>query len=65
MEFEALNRSGIANLFSSLGRSIELPQGIFYWTGRAKKEATINATIGSARGPESEIVEGAADDVVT
>jgi len=65
MEFEALNKSGIANLFSALGRSIELPQGIFYWTGRAKKEATINATIGSARGPESEIVEGAADDVVT
>jgi len=65
MEFEALNKAGIANLFSALGRSIELPQGIFYWTGRAKKEATINATIGSACGPESEIVEGAGDGVVT
>ena len=65
MEFEALNKSGITNLLSALGRSIFLPQGIFYWLGRAKKEAEINATIGSARGPESEIVDGAPDDVVT
>jgi len=65
MEFEALNKSGIANLLSAFGRSIFLPQGIFYWTGRAKKEAEINATIGSARGPESEIVDGAPDTPVT
>lgn len=65
MEFDALNRSGITNLLSTLGRSIFLPQGIFYWTGRAKKEAEINATIGSAKGPESEIIDGGSDDVVT
>lgn len=65
MEFNALSKSGIGNLLSSLGRSIFLPQGIFYWTGRAKKEAEINATIGSACGPESDIVDGASDDVVT
>ena len=65
MEFEALKNSGITNLLSSFGRSIWLPQGIFYWTGRAKKEATINATIGSAQGPESEIVEGAPEKAVT
>lgn len=65
MEFEALKKSGIANLFSSFGRSIWLPQGIFYWTGRAKKEARIDATIGSAQGPESEIVDGAPGKAVT
>lgn len=65
MEFDALNRSGITNLLSTLGRSIFLPQGIFYWTGRAKKEAVINATIGSAQGPESEILDGGSDGVVT
>jgi aspartate/methionine/tyrosine aminotransferase len=32
-----------------------LPPGIFYWLGRAKKEATINATIGSAYGACAEI----------
>jgi aspartate/methionine/tyrosine aminotransferase len=53
------------NLFSAFGKSISLPQGIFYWTGRAKKEAEINATIGSAYGPESEIVDGKPDKPVT
>ncbi len=65
MEFEALKKSGITNLLSAFGKSIWLPQGIFYWTGRAKKEATIDATIGSAQGPESEIVDGAPDKAVT
>ncbi|MFP4057752.1 MAG: aminotransferase class I/II-fold pyridoxal phosphate-dependent enzyme [Candidatus Brocadiia bacterium] len=65
MEFDALKRSGIANLLSSLGRSIFLPQGIFHWLGRAKQEARINATIGSARGPESEILDGGSDQTVT
>jgi len=65
MEFDALSKSGIANLLSSLGRTIFLPQGIFYWTGRAKKEAEINATIGSACGPESDIVDGGSDASVT
>ncbi|HPD15061.1 MAG TPA: aminotransferase class I/II-fold pyridoxal phosphate-dependent enzyme [Planctomycetota bacterium] len=65
MEFEALKKSGITNLLSAFGKSISLPQGIFYWTGRAKKEATIDATIGSAQGPESEIIAGAPDKAVT
>jgi len=65
MEFDSLKKSGIINLLSAFGRSIWLPQGIFYWTARAKKEATIDATIGSAQGPESEIVAGAPDKPVT
>ena len=65
MEFDALKKSGITNLLSSMGKTILLPQGIFYWLGRAKKEAIINATIGSAYGPESEIVDGAPDKPVT
>jgi aspartate/methionine/tyrosine aminotransferase len=65
MEFDALKKSGLANLFSALGKGIELPQGIFYWLGRAKKEAEINATIGSAKGPESEIVDGGSEETMT
>ena len=65
MEWDALRKSGLMNLLSSFGKAISLPQGIFYWTGRAKKEATINATIGSAFGPESEIVDGAPEKPVT
>jgi len=65
MDYEALKKAGIVNLFSTLGRNIALPQGIFYWLGRAKKEAKINATIGSARGPESEIIPGGSDKQVT
>jgi aspartate/methionine/tyrosine aminotransferase len=65
MEFDALKKSGLMNLLSSFGKAISLPQGIFYWTGRAKKEAEINATIGSAYGPESEIIDGAPGKPVT
>lgn len=65
MDYEALKKAGITNLFSTLGRSITLPQGIFYWLGRARKEAKINATIGSARGPEREIIPDGGDEPVT
>lgn len=40
---------------SSLGRSIYLPQGIFYWSGRAAKEAEINGTIGIAQDDDGTI----------
>ena len=65
MDWDALKKSGLMNLLSSFGKAISLPQGIFHWTSRAKKEADINATIGCAFGPESEIVDGASDKPVT
>lgn len=59
MEWEALKKVGIFDLLSPLGKRIVLPQGIFYWSGRAKKEAKINATIGTAMGYENEFLDPA------
>ena len=58
-EWKALEECRLFDCLSEKGKAAFLPPGIFYWLGRAKKEATINATIGSAYGPSSEIgVEG-------
>lgn len=56
-EWTALKESGLFDLLSEGGREQFLPPGIFHWSGRAKKEADINATIGSAFGAASEIGE--------
>jgi len=55
MEFKALEKVGFDRLLSAFGKRIFLPQGIFYWSGRAKKEASINATIGTAKAKKGEI----------
>lgn len=65
MAFEALEKIGMTELFSELGKRMFLPQGIFYWSGRAKKESKINATIGSAAGPDDEIGIGDGDQTIT
>lgn len=63
-EWTALKDCGLYNTLSQKGKAAYLPQGIFYWFGRAKKEADINATIGSAFGPVEEIgLEGDAQTV--
>ena len=54
-EWTALKDAKIFEAMSEKGRAAFLPPGIFYWADRAKKEAEINATIGSAFGPKSEI----------
>jgi aspartate/methionine/tyrosine aminotransferase len=41
-----------------LGKRIYLPQGVFSWAGRAKKEAEIMGTLGSAFGYEKDFIEG-------
>ncbi|UYP48076.1 Histidinol-phosphate aminotransferase [Candidatus Lokiarchaeum ossiferum] len=56
MEFEMLKKTPIFESLSSVGKRIFQPNGIFYWTGRAKNEAEINATIGTAVGPELDII---------
>ena len=40
------------NFLSEYGRTIYNPQGIRYWTNKAKQSARIDATIGSAKGHE-------------
>lgn len=52
MDFPALTRTGALEFFSGFGKTIYNPQGILYWTRKARTKARINATIGSARGPE-------------
>ena len=55
MDFPALTRTGALEFFSEFGKTIYNPQGILYWTRKAKAKARINATIGSARGPEGAV----------
>lgn len=65
MAFPALEQNGWMKTFSDTGRSMLLPQGIFHWSGRAGKEADINATIGTACGKASDIIPGASDAFIT
>jgi len=58
MEFEVLKKTPLYNALSEQGKRIYLPQGIFHWSGRAKKEAEIMGTIGSAFGYEKDFIEG-------
>ncbi len=58
MDFEALKKTPLFNTFSEQGKRIFLPQGIFHWSGRAKKEAEISGTLGSAFGYEKDFIEG-------
>ncbi|KKU78051.1 MAG: hypothetical protein UY05_C0069G0008, partial [Candidatus Peregrinibacteria bacterium GW2011_GWA2_47_7] len=46
--FPILQHTSLWNALSSFGKEIISPQGIFYWAGRAKKEAEVDATIGTA-----------------
>lgn len=62
MEFKLLkNNTPLFDAFSDLGKRIFLPDGIFHWSGRAKKEAEIIGTIGTAYGFEKDFIEGGSD----
>ncbi len=65
MDFSVLEKNGLKDMLSKTAVDIFLPDGIFYWSGRAKKEAEINGTIGSARGRTSHFLEDADDTVRT
>jgi len=58
MEFEIIKKIPLYNALSELGKRIYLPQGVFHWSGRAKKEAEIMGTLGSAFGIEEDFIEG-------
>ena len=62
MEFNSLKKTPLYNAYSELGRRIFLPQGIFYWSGRAKKEAELIGTIGSAFAVEKDFIDGGSSD---
>ncbi len=65
MEFTALREVGAIDFFSEYGRMIFNPTGIFYWTGRSKTEAKINATIGAAKGKKSVVFDDGDDSRIT
>ena len=56
MDFPALKQVGALDFLSEYGKTIYNPTGIFYWSGRAKAEAKINATIGFRYGKSERIV---------
>ncbi len=58
MEFEIIKKTPLYKALSELGKRIYLPQGVFSWAGRAKKEAEIMGTLGSAFGYEKDFIEG-------
>ena len=62
MEFVTIKKTPFYDAFSDLGKRIFLPEGIFYWSARAKKEADIDGTIGSAFGFEKDFIDGGSSD---
>ncbi|MHA1489493.1 MAG: aminotransferase class I/II-fold pyridoxal phosphate-dependent enzyme [Promethearchaeota archaeon] len=58
MEFKIIKKTPLYKAFSELGKRIFLPDGIFYWSGRAKTEAELIGTIGSAFGYENDFIDG-------
>ncbi len=62
MNFEILEKTPLYDAFSDIGKRIFLPDGVFYWAGRAKKEADINGTIGTAFGYEKDFIELGSDE---
>ena len=58
MEFNNIKKTPLFEAFSELGKRIFLPEGIFYWSGRAKKEAELIGTIGIAYGYEKDFIDG-------
>ncbi|MGQ4873813.1 MAG: aminotransferase class I/II-fold pyridoxal phosphate-dependent enzyme [Promethearchaeia archaeon] len=61
MEFKILEKTPLWNCLSQLGKRIFLPEGIFYWSGRAKSEAELIGTIGSAFGFEKDFIENGSE----
>ena len=58
MEFNLLPKITLYKALSDVGKRIFLPDGIFYWTGRAKTEAIYSATLGAAYAYEKDFISG-------
>lgn len=53
--FPLLQKTSLWAALSPLGKSMETPKGIFYWSSRAKNEAEIDGTIGVAQDDDGTI----------
>ncbi len=62
MKFNYIQKTPLYEAYSEVGRRLELPEGIFHWSGRAKKEAELIGTIGTAYGFEKDFIEGGSSD---
>ncbi|UCD02478.1 MAG: aminotransferase class I/II-fold pyridoxal phosphate-dependent enzyme [Promethearchaeota archaeon] len=62
MKFDIIQKTPLYNAFSEIGKRIFLPDGIFYWAGRAKNEAELIGTIGAAYGFEKDFIDGGNSD---
>ncbi|TFG24648.1 MAG: aminotransferase class I/II-fold pyridoxal phosphate-dependent enzyme [Promethearchaeota archaeon] len=58
MEFNILPKTPLYKALSDVGKRIFLPDGIFYWAGRAKTEAIYSATLGAAYAYEKDFIAG-------
>ena len=58
MKFNYIQKTPLYDAFSEIGKRIFLPDGIFYWSERAKKEADLIGTIGSAYAYEHDFIDG-------
>ncbi|TFG19387.1 MAG: aminotransferase class I/II-fold pyridoxal phosphate-dependent enzyme [Promethearchaeota archaeon] len=65
MKFPHLESSPLWKTFSDYGKQIFQPNGVFYWSGLAKKEANIIGTIGAILGPENELEIDGTDKTIT
>jgi aspartate/methionine/tyrosine aminotransferase len=55
--------TSLDNWYSQDGKGFFFPKGIIYWTGRAKKEAKLNGTVGSALVESHLLYPGEGDDL--
>ncbi len=58
MKFNYIQKTPLYDTLSEIGKRIFLPDGIFYWSGRAKNEAELIGTLGAAYGFEKDFIEG-------
>lgn len=62
MNFKYIQKTPLFKSFSEIGKRIFLPEGIFYWARRAKNEAELIGTLGSAYGFEKDFIDGGRSD---
>ena len=62
MKFDIIQKTPLYRSLSEIGKNIFLPDGIFYWAGRAKSEAELIGTLGAAYGFEKDFIKGGTSD---
>ena len=62
MKFDIIQKTPLYTAFSEVGKNIFLPDGVFYWAGRAKEEAELIGTLGAAYAFEKDFINGGSSD---